>query len=247
MNAAGVVFLTVLMVPGGHCRPQVTASALQGALEAVQFLSTSSVAKRQTGIFGTCSRSQVANIYANYPRDCAAQLSNLDLSGIFSLNADAVTAGYRFICQPKCGNPMITFYSRCGFSQYIGIVRAMCTRNDAGVFCYEKFNSLLTNAQRVATQCGIPQSSFQVCATDCQSSLITWRSESGCCINILNNTHFNAPGAIATLSNNLWSSCGVSTPGFCNVHTSSLNVAQAPTFVKGLLLLTAIVMAMLLL
>ena len=133
MNAAGVVFLTVLMVPGGHCRPQVTASALQGALEAVQFLSTSSVAKRQTGIFGTCSRSQVANIYANYPRDCAAQLGNLDLSGVFSLNADAVTAGYRFICQPKCGNPMITFYSRCGFSQYIGIVRAMCTRNDAGV------------------------------------------------------------------------------------------------------------------
>ena len=91
MNAAGVVFLTVLMVPGGHCRPQVTASALHGALEAVQFLSTSSVAiaKRQTGIFGMCSRSQVANIYANYPRDCASQLGNLDLSGIFSLNADA--------------------------------------------------------------------------------------------------------------------------------------------------------------
>ena len=247
MNAAGVVFLTVLMVPGGHCRPQVTASALQGALEAVQFLSTSSVAKRQTGIFGTCSRSQVANIYANYPRDCAAQLSNLDLSGIFSLNADAVTAGYRFICQPKCGNPMITFYSRCGFSQYISIVRAMCTRNDAGVFCYEKFNTLLTNEQRVITQCGIPRSFFQDCATGCQSALITWRSENGCCINILNNTDFSASRAIATLSNNLWSSCGVGTPGFCNVHTSSLNVAQAPTFVKGLLLLTAIVMAMLLL
>ena len=250
MNAAGVVFLTVLLVPGGHCRPQVTASALQGALEAVQLLSTigSSVnTKRQTSIFGTCSRSQVANIYANYPRDCFAQVRNLDLSGIFSLNANAVTAGYRFICQPRCGNPMITFYSRCGFSQYIGIVRAMCTRNDAGVFCYEKFNTLLTDEQRVITQCGLPRSSFQDCTTGCQSALITWRSENGCCINVLNNTDFRASGAIVTLSNNLWSSCGVGTPGFCNVNTSSLNVAQAPTFVKGLLLLTAIVMAMLLL
>ena len=76
---------------------------------------------------------------------------------------------------------------------------------------------------------------------------IPYRSLLNANINILNNTDFIASGAIVTLSNNLWSSCGVGTPGFCNVNTSSLNVAQAPTFVKGLLLLTAIVMAMLLL
>ena len=248
MNVAVIVFLTVLLIPGDHCRPQVTSSALQGALEALQFLSTSSVTKRQTQIFGTCSRNQVANIFADYPLDCAAQLSNLDVSGIMNQNAGALTAEYRIICQPRCGNPIITFYSRCGYSQYIGITRGVCTRNDAGVFCYEEFNTLLPNEQRVLTQCGIPRSSFQVCTTGCQNALITWRSENGCCINILNSTVFSTSGrTYATLTNNLWSSCGVGTPGFCNIQTSSLNVAQAPTFVKGLLLLTAIVMAVLLL
>ena len=250
MNVAVIVFLTVLLVPGGHFRQQVTSSALQGALEAVQFLSTSSVTtKRQTQIFGTCSRNQVANIFANYPLDCAAQLSNLDVSAIVDQNAGALTAAYRIICQPRCGNPIITFYSRCGFSQYIGITRGVCTRNDAGMFCYEEFNTLLPNEQQVITQCGIPRSSFQVCTTGCQNALITWRSENGCCINILNSTVFSAPGstnAIATLSNNLWSSCRVGTPGFCNLQMSSLSFAQAPTFVKVLLLLTLIVTTMLL-
>ena len=101
MDVAVIVFLTVLLISGGHCRPQATSSVLQGALEAVQFLSTSSVTKRQTQIFGTCSRSQAANIFANYPRDCAAQLSNLDVSGLVDQNAGALTAAYRIICQPR--------------------------------------------------------------------------------------------------------------------------------------------------
>ena len=248
MDAAVIVFLTVLLIPGGHCRPQATSSALQGALEAVQFLSTSSVTKRQTQIFGTCSRSQVANIFENYPLDCAAQLSNLDVSDIVGENAGTLTAAYRVICQPRCGNPIITFYSRCGYSQYIGITRGVCTRNDAGMFCYEEFNTLLSNEQRVVTQCGIPRSSFQVCTTGCRNALITWRCVNGCCINVLNSTVFSASGrTYATLSNNLWSSCRVGTPGFCNLQMSSLNFAQAPNFLKVLLVLTFIVTAMLLL
>lgn len=247
MNVAVIVFLAVLLTHDGHCQPQVT-SVLQGTLEAVQFLSTSTVTKRQTQIFGTCSRSQAANIFANYPRDCAAQLSNLDVSGLVDQNAGALTA-YRTICQPRCGNPIITFYSRCGYSQYIGILRGMCTRNNAGMFCYEEFNTLLPNEQRVVTQCGISRSSFQaVCTTGCQSALVTWRSENGCCINVLNSTVFSTSGnTYTTLSNNLWSSCRVGTPGFCNLQTSSLSFAQAPTFVKVLLLLTFIVTVMLLL
>ena len=248
MNVAVIVLLAVLLTRGSHCQPQVTSSVLQGTLEAVQFLSKSSVTKRQTQIFGTCSRSQVANIFENYPPDCAAQLTNLDASDIVDQNARTLTTAYRIICQPRCGNPIITFYSRCGYSQYIGITRGVCTRNDAGIFCYEEFNTLLPNEQRVVTQCGIPRSSFQVCTTGCQNALITWRSENGCCINVLNSTVFSTSGnTYATLSNNLWSSCRVGTPGFCNLQTSSLSFAQAPTFVKVLLLLTFIVTAMLLL
>ena len=40
MNAAVIVGLSVLLISGGHCKPEVPSSALQGALEEVQFLTT---------------------------------------------------------------------------------------------------------------------------------------------------------------------------------------------------------------
>ena len=47
MNAAVIVGLSVLLISGGHCKPEVPSSALQGALKEVQFLTTNSIHKRQ--------------------------------------------------------------------------------------------------------------------------------------------------------------------------------------------------------
>ena len=141
MNTALIVGLAALLISCGHCRPQATSSALQGALEAVKFLTMSSIQKRQSGItFGNCDQNELANIFQNYPQDCVSALSNLDLSSIRNGNVDAVTAAYRIICQPRCGNPIITFYNRCGFSLFTGIVRGLCSRNSAETSCYEEFD-----------------------------------------------------------------------------------------------------------
>ena len=143
MYAAVIIGLAVLLIPGGHCRPRATSSPFQGAVEVAQFLTTSTVHKRQNIRIGTCDTNQLQNIFANYPRDCVSSLTNLDLTGILNLNPTALTEAYRIICQPRCGNPIVTFYSQCGLSQLTGILRGFCSRNADGTFCYEDFVRVL--------------------------------------------------------------------------------------------------------
>ena len=246
MYAAVIIGLAVLLIPGGHCGLRETSSPFQGAVEVAQFLTTSTVHKRQNIRIGTCDTNQLQNIFANYPRDCVSSLTNLDLTGILNLNPTALTEAYRIICQPRCGNPIVTFYSQCGLSQLTGILRGFCSRNADGTFCYEDFVRVLPDASQVASSCNLFSST--TCSTACQNALNTYVTNSGCCINVLNNTVFSASGTtLNTLSNNLWSRCGVNTPGFCNAETSSLSSAGAPYLVKTLMLLTLVVMAILLL
>ena len=243
MNAAVIVGLAALLISCGHCRPQVTATALQGALEAVKFLTMSSIQKRQSGItFGNCNQNELANIFQNYPQDCVSALRNLDLSNILNANTDAITATYRIICQPRCGNPIITFYNRCGFSQFTGIVRGLCSRNSAGTSCYQEFGNIASDETQVISNCNFQSST---CTAACQNALTNY-GRSGCCINVLNTTSLTG-STPAGFQNSLWSGCGVNTPEFCDLETSSLSSADAPKIIKVSFMLTLVAMAMLLL
>jgi len=248
MNAAVVVGLVVLLISGGHCRPQKTSSALLGALEAVQFLTTSSIHKRQTTIpaYITCIANNLQDFIANYPQDCASQIvaaiSSIVSNG--SLDQDAITAAYRLTCQPRCGDPLIAYYRQCNTPQnIIDAERALCTRNDANVLCYEQVGSIITDLTRVASNCISPPN----CTADCQNALTTSARNSGCCINIYNTTLTTSISPFTALQNNLWSRCDVDTPEFCNLERSTLSSAGGPVFVKVLFLLTLAVMAVLLL
>ena len=247
MHAAVVIGLVALLISGGHCRPQKTSPALLGALEAVQFLTTSSIEKRQTTVpaYTTCITNGLQNFLATYPQDCASQFSAaLGLTTGGSVNQDAIIATYRLICQPRCGDPFIEFYNRCNAPRdLIDSVRGACARNSAGRLCYELFGNLLTDLTRVSTNCNMQ--STTACSSECQNALSTFGSNSGCCINIINTTTFNSISSFSTFQYNLWSGCGVNTPGFCNLETSSLSSAKVPIFVKTFFLLTLIVMAML--
>ena len=210
----------------------------------MQFLTTSSISKRQTGTLGTCTFNDYGEFLSNYPRDCAAEL-NVLFANLQSPNAvsTALNAAFRLLCEPRCGNPFIAFYRRCGVSQYVDFARALCTRNDGNRLCYEQFSSITSDQTQVILNCNFQLST--ACSSECQTALRTYRSNSGCCINIFNTTTFGTNNP--TLQNNLWSSCGVDTPGFCNLETSTLSSAEALRSVKALFLLTITVMAMLLL
>ena len=239
----------MLLISGGHCRPQKTSSALLDALEAVPFLTTSSIHKRQTALpaYATCIANNFQDFIANYPQDCTTQLtaaiSSIAVSN-GSLNQDAITAAYRLICQPRCGDPFIAYYRQCDTPQnIIDAQRAFCTRNDANVLCYEQVGSIITDLTQVASNCISPSN----CTADCQNALTTSARNSGCCINIYNTTLTTSISPFTALQNNLWSRCDVDTPGFCNLERSTLSSAGGPVFVKVLFLLTLVVMGVLLL
>ena len=234
----------MLLIPGGHCRPQTeTSSALQGVLEAVQFLTTSSIEKRQTTIpaYTTCITNGLQDFLASYPQDCMSAFSSFVSGG--SVNLDAITALYRLMCQPRCGDPFIAFYQRCNAPQdVIDSVRRACVRDSAGRLCYELVGNLVTDLTRVSTNCNSQSST--ACTSNCRNALTTFGSNSGCCINTGNIT---ATSTFTAYQYSVWSGCGVDTPGFCNLETSSLSSAGVPKFVKVLFLLTLVVMTMLLL
>ena len=237
----------MLLIPGGHCRPQTT--GLQGAHQAVQFLMTSSIDKRQTlPAYTTCITNGVQDFLANYPRDCAPAFSSVfnpsNVVSGSSINQEAITAAYRLICQPRCGDPLIAYYNRCKAPRdIIDSFRYECARNSAGRLCYELAGNLVTDLARVSTNCDISTD----CTTGCQNALTAFASNSGCCINTLNLTDFNDVHPFTTFDYSVWSGCGVDTPGFCNLETSSLSSAGVSKFVKALFLLTLLVLAMLLL
>lgn len=242
MKATVVVLFLAAQVLCGNCRPQTTHSDLH-PLETLQVLVTGSVNKRQV-TFGTCTTDELQQIFANYPQDCLSELSMLDLSAVLNQHVPTLIAGYRIICDPRCGNPAISFYNRCGFSVYSSVLRSLCSRNNDGRICYEDFGTLIPDYSRVNTNC-IPHVS--TCTSSCQSSLTTLRNNNECCLNIFNNTVFSSNSVVfPVLENDLWSDCGVITPGFCDLQTSSLSAAEGVYFVKVLSLLTLVVTAVLL-
>lgn len=241
MKAVIVLFLAAQLLCG-TCRPQATLSALQ-PLEMFQGLLTGSVNKRQI-TFGTCTTAEIQQIFANYPQDCLSELGRLDVSAILNQHIPTLIAAYRVICDPRCGNPAISFYNQCGLSLYSSILRSLCSRNDAGGLCYEDFGTLIPDSNRVTANC-IPR--FSTCTSSCQNSLTTLRNNNECCVNIFNNTVYSSNSFISpVLDNDLWSDCGVATPSFCDLQTSSLSAAEGLYFVKVLSLLTLVVTAVLL-
>ena len=249
MNAAVIVGLSVLLISGGHCKPEVTSSPLQGALEEVHFLTTNSIHKRQVTPAVSLCVPNLQDFRSTYPQDCATELTTV-LTVFQTLNLTGVTAAYRVVCEPRCGNPAIGFYNQCNASQVdIDSLRGLCTRNNAGKFCYEQITSMSTDI----TQAGMDCASNSNCTTACQNALTTFGNNSGCCINTLNITTLANTFPFTALQNSLWSRCGVDTPGFCNLETSTLGSTEAPTtqssaeapkFVKTLFLLTLVVMSM---
>ena len=241
MNVAVIISLVALLVPGGHCQPKMTSPARHEALGAVPFLTTNSINKRQIG----STACDLQNFLASgIPEDCASVFS-MGLSSFenVGMNSATITTGYRLICQPRCGDPLIGYYKRCGLSQFIDIVRGLCTRDNANRLCYEEFGRIIFERSQVQSNCSLVQSA--TCTTACRNALNTF-GNSGCCINILNTTLFGSTTP-TTFRNNLWSDCSVDTPGFCNLERSSLSSAAAPKVFKAFLLLTLVVMAILLL
>ena len=238
MNAAVIVVLAVLLIPDGHCQPQVSSFKSR--------TTNSGIRKRQlqvTALRGTCTPNDFREFLANLTQDCEAGFNAW--LGTFSQNANSTRS--TAFCQPECGNQVIAFYNRCNASQeLVNSVRGFCARNAANRPCYELSSTVFSDLSgQVASNCN--SQSSKACSTGCQNALNTFKNNSGCCINVVNITTLTSIGVFTNLQNNLWSSCRIDTPGFCDLETSTLNSAEGPASVKALFLLIFAVMVMLLL
>lgn len=210
MTAAAIVLvLATLLIHYSHCKAEATFAHLEVSTRTIQVMKF--VVKRQDAI-GNCTAERVAQFFGNWPQVCQSG-ANIDImSAITTGNQTGINAAYRIICQPRCGNPLLSFYDQCGLPETSIVVRGFCARTNDDMLCYEQLFNILNSNGQVRRDC-IPRTF--ACATNCQISLQTFANSSRCCVNALNNSFFTSSVSQSTLDNELWSNCNIDTPGFC--------------------------------
>ncbi len=163
--------------------------------------------------FGTCSPSRVASILSGYPSDCQSRLQRLDLLALERGDLNELEDVYDFFCEPRCGQPMVNAFCRCGFEQLGELVVQACSLNAQGQRCtLRTVIEPLTDALTIAEGECLPYSPGSTCSTACKTALEAARDLGGCCVNIYNITRTDV---IEIDEYALWASCDVETPGFC--------------------------------
>jgi len=268
MKAAVILsVVATLLLPSGHCKMPV---ASDHAETWPQFVSARArdIEKRQ--LFGTCTLEELT---AGHPQDCESEIQSTSNAIMSSLN-QTLAAGFQnqtavlgfldqfsagidtiseIICRPRCGNPYITSYSRCGLPELANVLRALCTRNEAGELCFQRADNIILDDIRVQLSC--INSRVSSCTANCRGALEAIRGNSGCCLNVFNTTSLRSTvdginmiyGSIANITSSivhydLWSGCNVTTPSFCNLEESTLAASSAEIlhFTEVLILLTSV-------
>lgn len=130
----------------------------------------------------------------------------------------------------------IDIYTECGDDENAQQIAQECGFSNSGMLCAGRSRSgflvVLRNPSdelnnelvfQVYSKC-IQVFSNGTCPSECHDTLQEIRNEYGCCFNNLNTTKFdfsifeNEDGLQSLVTgNDLWSSCGVETPGFCSL------------------------------
>ena len=163
-----------------------------------------SIEARQSSQFESCSASEVVEFVDNYPDDCPSLFE--PMSRDFCARPD------------RCGQPLVDFLFTCGEQgeALAELFIIFCGLNENNNFCVELVNN---TAPIIFAAVTCPLQNDGVCPSGCDSILLDLRDTFGCCLNTLfNGTQF---GTFDIVSNDLWSSCNVETPGFCESTLSS--------------------------
>ena len=173
-----------------------------------------SIQPRQSNVVGSCNTQQLRNIYAGYPSDCARVLQSAGSADL--TDARFVSSIYSTLCVPRCSQAIARFYFECGFEAFGELFIQLCSTNANNERCYNLIGTLDADAARVQSSC--PTGGFS-CPRICQSSILTYRNNAGCCVNVFNTSALTE--FITADDYSLWASCSLRTPGFCTQSTVS--------------------------
>lgn len=216
MNASTVIFvvlvacLTLKAVESKHTSQSLLPIFSKPAERAAR-----SIQPRQANAIGSCTTQQLTNIYTGYPSDCARVLRSASSADLTDARVTAQL--YSTLCQPRCNRALTRFYFECGFESFGELFIQLCSTNSNNARCYNLIGTLDSDATRVQSSC--PTGGSSSCSSSCQSAILSFRNNLGCCVNVFNTSALT--DFIAVDDYCLWASCSVETPGFCT--QSSVN------------------------
>lgn len=124
----------------------------------------------------------------------------------------------------------LQLFEDCGDLDAAWEMRQICGFNEKGDYCGGNNGgtalSFLDDNSRRNLAFSIYNKCFRFfsgdeCTTECRETLQDTSDELGCCVNSMNSTVVYGEGSVEVLTTryDLWSKCGVQTPGFCHLPT----------------------------
>ena len=187
----------------------------QPFLKGINQLTKHSIGSRQV----SCNISSIQN----YPSDCREVLSS----------------NSPMICEPRCGQPLVNFYIRCGSPGTATALVRRCGTTSMGTRCMDRSvdTALATRSNEIGMACHGTILSGDQCTTECRNTLTNVRQSLGCCLNLMDTT------AITNMVNRgynrqLWEQqCGVDLPPECPSSLSASTVLRVSKMVLAVVLL----------
>lgn len=165
----------------------------------------------------TCTADDLSRIF---PTNCADEFATIGTNPDFANDPDAI----RVLCDTGCLDPVLQFFDECLEGTDFGfdlptLLREYCASNANGQRCADiqaltNQTTTVIGASCLSATGGIPDGN---CSAACVTALENSNSLVDCCVNVANVTGLNQlPGLSTIVSYELWSGCGVQTPGFCS-------------------------------
>ena len=181
----------------------------------------------------------------NYPSDCLQALRAFDPS---SQNIEIPA----LVCEPRCGQPVINFYLKCGLDFVVPTFVELCGTNAMGQRCGTDMVEMTVNhtAIDISSSCAATIVFGNNCTTECRNILTNATRSPGCCIQLLNTTAITPNFTNPAIDPQLWEQrCGVDLPTACpsSLSPTSTDDSTAATTDGGAVLrISKIVLAVIL-
>ena len=114
----------------------------------------------------------------------------------------------------------------------LNLAKNFCSMNTRGEFCYQLIEhggpfsvSTLNSSCDYEIGNATDEQDFE-CRSTCRNKLVEVKNAQGCCVNYYNRSISNPPPSLAY---EIWETCGVETPGFCESKLS-LNGSASTTY-----------------
>lgn len=177
----------------------------QPILNRINQLTKHSIGPRQA----SCNISSIQN----YPSDCR----------------EALTSNSPMICEPRCGQPIVNLYIRCGSPGTATAFVRNCGTNSMGTRCMDEsvHDALAPKSNEIGMACRDTILAGDECTTECRNTITNVRQSLGCCLNLMDTT------AITNIVNRvynrqLWEQqCGVDLPPECPSTLSSSTLSES--------------------